>query len=112
LREVCGEQTVGRGTVSRWATRFREGRVTINNDPKPGGPKTSVDERSVRLVAEFLAEDRRATCEKIPQATGITPTSVFLILTNDLLKRKICARWVPRFLTAEQKQKRITETKI
>ena len=27
LREVCGEQTVERSTVSHWATRFREGRV-------------------------------------------------------------------------------------
>ena len=44
LREVCGEQTVDRSRVSRWATRCREGRVTINDDPRPGRPKTSTDE--------------------------------------------------------------------
>jgi predicted RNA-binding Zn-ribbon protein involved in translation (DUF1610 family) len=99
---VCGEQTVDHSTVSRWPTRFREGRVTINDDPRPGRPKTSTDERSVKLVAEFLAEDRRETYELMSQATGISPTSVFRILTNDLQKRKICARWVPRCLTAEQ----------
>ena len=65
LREVCGEQTVERSTVSRWATRFREGRVTLNDHPKPGRPKTSTDERSVKLVADFLAENCRATCEEI-----------------------------------------------
>jgi len=27
---VCSEQTVDRSTVSRWATQFREGRVTFN----------------------------------------------------------------------------------
>jgi hypothetical protein len=37
----------------------------------------------------------------------ISPTSVFRILTNYLQKRKICARWVPHCLTAEQKQKRL-----
>jgi transposase len=58
LREVCGEQKVDRSTVSRWATRFREGRVTINDDPRPERPKTSTDKRSVKLVADFLAEDR------------------------------------------------------
>jgi transposase len=40
LHEVCGEQTVDRSSVCRWATRFREGRVTINDDPRPGRPKT------------------------------------------------------------------------
>jgi len=28
LHEVCGEQTVDHSTVSHWATRFHEGRVT------------------------------------------------------------------------------------
>ena len=57
LREVCGEHTVDRSTVSRWAIHFREGHVTINDDPRPGRPKTSTDERSVELVADFLAQD-------------------------------------------------------
>ena len=104
---VCGEQTVDRNRVSCWATRFREGRVTINDDPRPGRPKTSTDERSVKLVADFLAENRGATCEEISQATGISSTSVFCILTNGLQKTKICARWVAHCLTAEQEQKRL-----
>jgi hypothetical protein len=107
LCEVCGEQTMDRSTVSSWATRFCEGRVTINDDQKPGRLKTSTDEQSVKLVADFLAQDHRATCEEISQATGISPTSVFRILTNYLQKRKICARWVSHCLTAEEKQKRL-----
>ena len=79
LREVCGDQTVDRSMVSRWADRFREGRVTINDNPRPGRPKTSTDERSVKLVANFLAQDSRATCGEISEATGISPTSVFRI---------------------------------
>jgi len=95
LREVCGEQTVERITVSHWATRFSQGCVTINDDPRPERPKTSTDEQSVKLVVDFLAEDHRATCEEISQGTGISPTSVFHILTNEKKrkekKRKICA---------------------
>jgi hypothetical protein len=59
----------------------------------------------VKLVADFHEADRRVTCEETSQATGIPPTSVFRILTSDLQKRKPCARWIPRCLTAEQKQK-------
>jgi hypothetical protein len=41
---VCGEQTVDLTTVCRWATRFRERRVTINDDQMPGELETSTDE--------------------------------------------------------------------
>jgi hypothetical protein len=70
-------------------------------------PKTSTDERSVKLVVDFPTQDRRATCKKISQTTGISPTSVFRILTRHLQKRQFCARWLPHYLTAEQKQKRL-----
>jgi hypothetical protein len=90
---VCGEETVDSSTVSRWATRFREGRVTINDDPRPGTSKTSTDERSMKLVVDFLEQDRRATCEEASQATGISPTPVFRNLKKNLQKRKICANW-------------------
>jgi len=90
-----------------WATRFRKGCVTINVDQNPGRSNTSADEWSVKLVADFLAQDRRATCEEILQATRISPTSEFCILTNCLQKRKTCAWWVPHRLTAEQKQERL-----
>jgi len=105
LCNVCGEQTVDRSTFSRWATRFREGRVTINDNQRPGCPKTSTDERSVKLVADFLAQDRRATCKEISEAAWISPTSVFRILTNDLQKRKICVWRGPHCFTVEQKPK-------
>jgi hypothetical protein len=57
LCEVCGEQTVDRTKVSLWATCFYEVRVTINDDLRPGRLKTSTDERNVKLVADFLAQD-------------------------------------------------------
>ena len=68
--EVCGEFTMDRSTVSRWANHFRGGCVSIDNDPRPGRPRTSTDERSVKLVADALEEDSRATCEELSRATG------------------------------------------
>jgi len=96
---------VDRTTVSCWATCFREGRVTMNDDLRPGRPKTSTDEQNVKLVADILAQDHRATCEEISLATGILPTSVFCILTYNLQKN-LCLM-VPHYLTAEEKQKRL-----
>ena len=44
--------------------------MSIDNDPGRGRPRTSIDERSVKLVANALKEDRRATCEEHSRATG------------------------------------------
>ena len=55
--------------------------VSINDDQRPGRLKTSTDERSVKHVANFLAQDRQATCGEISQATRTSLTSVFRILT-------------------------------
>ena len=69
MSEVCGEFTVDHSTVSRRTNRFRGGCESIDNDPRPGRPRTSTDEKSVKLVADAL-EDRRATCEELSRATG------------------------------------------
>jgi hypothetical protein len=61
----------------------------------------------VIFVADFLAQDHQATCEKILRAAGFSPTSVILILTKDLQKRKTCPRLLPHCFTAEQKRKRL-----
>ena len=60
-----------RSTVSRWASRFRGGCVSIGNDPRPGRPRTSTVERSMKLVADVLEEDCRAKCEELSTATGV-----------------------------------------
>ena len=70
LVEVCGEFTLDLSMVSRWADHFRGGYLSIVNDPRQGSSRTSTDERSVKLVADALEEDRRTTCEELSRATG------------------------------------------
>ena len=70
MSEVCGEFTVDRSTVSRWANRFRGGFVSIDNDSRPGRPRTSTDERSVKLVADADDGDSQTTCDDLSRATG------------------------------------------
>ena len=65
LSEVCGAFTVHCSTVYRWAGRFRGGCTSIDNEPRSGRPRTSTDERNVKLVADALEEDSHATCEEL-----------------------------------------------
>ena len=44
LHEVCGDSVVDRSTVSRWASRFREGRESVQDNPRSGRPVTATDD--------------------------------------------------------------------
>ena len=64
-------EAVDRSTISHWAQRFHEGRLSIENDPKSGQPQTSTDDLSVERVLQILQEDRRMTCEESAHSAGI-----------------------------------------
>ena len=58
-----------RSKVSRWANSFRDDYVGTDNYPRPERPRTT-DERCVKLVADTLEENHRATCEVLSRTTG------------------------------------------
>jgi transposase len=49
LHEVCGDSVVDRSTVSRWSSRFREGRVGIQDNPRSGRPEKNVSANNRKL---------------------------------------------------------------
>jgi len=107
LMEVCCVENVDRSTISRWAQCFREGRLSIENDPKSGRPRTSTDDQSAERVLQILEEDRRMTCEGTAHCAGNPQSSTYRILTEGLHKRRIAARWFPHDLSEEQKCRRV-----
>ena len=44
--------------------------MSIDNDARAGRPTTLTDERSMKLVADSLEEDLRATCEELSRVMG------------------------------------------
>ena len=100
-----------RSTVSRWASHFREGWVSIQDDPRSRRPVTATDDTSVVIVSTLLEEDRCKSCEEIAHEANMSTGSVFRIVTQTLQKRKVAAKWIPHQLSEEQKaaRKRIAE---
>jgi orotate phosphoribosyltransferase-like protein len=58
----------------------------------------------VESVRRLLTEGRRTTLQMIADHLNIGKETVRWIVTKDLGKREICARFVPHALTTEQKQ--------
>jgi histone-lysine N-methyltransferase SETMAR len=56
---------------------------------------------------DMVLDDRRMKVREIAGTKGISKGRVRCILHEDLSMRKICARWLPRLLTADQKRTRM-----
>ena len=114
LHEVCGGSVVDLSAVSRWTSRFREGRVSIQDDPRRRRPIKTTDDTSVVIVSTLLEEDRRKSCEEIALEANMSAASVFRILTQTWQKRKVATMWVPHQLSEERKaaRKRIAKEMV
>ena len=92
LNEVCGESTADKSTASSWASRFRNGSGSMDDDVPLGKPKTVTDKQGSNLwqmiLKKFedhdLEKNHHMTLVGLSEATGISPASVFQILKDDL----------------------------
>ena len=110
FNELCGiygPQTISMRTVSRWVKAFKAGKFSVEDDIRPGRPKTSVTKADIGAVKIVVEQDARLSVKDIASCTGIPEGSVQTILKKRLDLRKVCARWVPHLLTEERKTQRL-----
>ena len=108
MQQAYGDQCLSKSTVFEWHKRFREGRTTAADDPRSGRPSTSTSQEIVARCSELVEQDRRRTVDYLSQCLNISTGSTHSILVDNLQMRRVCARWVPRLLTVEQKATRVT----
>lgn len=103
LKNVYGDECMSRAQVFRWFGRFRDGREDLADDDRAPPPKTTRNAENIEKVKAILRSDRCVSARLIEEETGIPKSTVYRILTEDLGKRKVCARFVPHTLTDDQK---------
>lgn len=94
-------------TVKKWSRLFKLGRESIEDDPRSGRPISVVTEENVRKVRKLVLEDRRIKVWQIADTVGISKERVGEILHEHLNMTKVSARWVPKMLTAFDKERRV-----
>ncbi|XP_011882500.1 PREDICTED: putative uncharacterized protein FLJ37770 [Vollenhovia emeryi] len=94
------DAVMSRSTVFEWHKLFREGRELVEDDQRVGRPSTSRIDENVAKVKALLDSNRRTNILLIVDELGISYGSVQKIITEDLAMRKVCAKFVPRVLSA------------
>lgn len=103
LKQAYGEDALPRATVFRWFKDFKEGRLVCVKQGGPGVSASAVTEVNINTAAVIVREDRRITLRNLSEVLRISYGSVFTIMHDHLHMTRVCARWVPRLLTPEQK---------
>lgn len=83
------------------------GRTSTEDAERSGRPNEAVTMENIEKVEEIVRKDRRVKISEVAEILKISYKSVWNILHEHLGMKKLCARWVPRFLTEEQKQRRV-----
>ena len=63
---------------------------------------------NIAAVADLVENDHRIASRMIAESLNVLRTVVRSILKEDLVKRKLCARFVPHSLILEQREDRVT----
>src|SRR5215469_11371107 len=108
LQQAYGEDCLSRTQCYEWYQRFKSGRTSIEDDPKSGWPSSSTGDDHIEKVRSVIRENRRLTVREVSEEVGICKSPCHTILTEKLKMHRVAAKFVPRLLTEEQKQNRVT----
>ena len=76
----------------------------MEDDPRSGRPSTSKTEENVERVWQ-VRSDRRLTVRMIANELSMNSERMWTIIMEELGRKNICAKMVPRLLTDEQKER-------
>jgi histone-lysine N-methyltransferase SETMAR len=108
LQQAYGEDCLNRTQCYELYQRFKSGRTSIEYDPKSGRPSSSMGDDNIEKVRSVICENRRLTVREVSEEIGICKSSCHTILTEKMKMHRVAAKFVPRLLTEEQKQNRVT----
>ncbi|GFS12057.1 histone-lysine N-methyltransferase SETMAR [Elysia marginata] len=98
---------MSKSQVYQWCSWFGKGRISLDDEPKSGRPKTSNNEENTSRVDELIKCDRRMKIREIALNLEIPKSAVHEIVHDTTGYRKVCARWVPKMLTEDHKFQRV-----
>uniref|UniRef100_A0A0K2SWW6 Histonelysine Nmethyltransferase SETMARlike [Hydra vulgaris] n=1 Tax=Lepeophtheirus salmonis TaxID=72036 RepID=A0A0K2SWW6_LEPSM len=107
LDKHYGDSAPSIRTVYKWIHNFRSGRMDTTDAERSGRPVEVTTPEIIDKIRDMVMDDGRVKVREIASAVIISNERVHHILHQHLEMTKLCARWVPRLLTLEQKRNRV-----
>ena len=106
LQTAFGASCMNWASVFEWHKRFKEGRESVRDDERCGRSKKVRTPELIGQIKNFMDKDHRVSIETISAQFDVNVGTVHTIICEELKMRKICAKFVPRVLRENQKERR------
>ena len=107
LQTAFWTSCMNRASVFDWHKRFKKGK----HDGRCGGSKEVNTPELMVKIKNFMDQDRRVSIETISAQFDVSVETVHTIILEELKMRKICAKFVPRVLREDQKERRCHDSR-
>ena len=71
LKIAFGEEAMCRTQTYEWWKRFKEGRTSVDDDPRSGRPSTSKTDDNFAIVREVIRSNRRLTVREVSEEVSL-----------------------------------------
>jgi hypothetical protein len=100
IQQGFGDQSLSHAQVFQWHARFQTGRTSVDDDERTGRPTSCTTPETVARIVELNHQD---IAEEVEVGYGTCQQ----VLMEGLGMHRVAAKFVPRILTADQKQQRV-----
>ena len=106
IQQAFVNESMGITQIKEWYRRFKNGRTSVDSDPRSGRPSLTTTPENIERVRLAIEGDRLLTVRELENDLGIPKTAVWEILNKILGMTRVCAKFIPKLLTTEQKDLR------
>ena len=111
LQTAYGPSCMKRSSVFQWHKKFKEGRESVRDDERCGRSREVRTSEIIGQINDFMNRDRRVSIETLSTQFNVSVGAVHTIIREELKMRKICAKFVPRVLREDQRERRCNDSK-
>ena len=106
IQKAFVDESMGITQIKEWYRWFKNGRTSVNSDPRSGRPSLTTTPENIERVRLAIEGDRRLTVRELENDLGIPKTTVWDILNKILGMTRVCAKFIPKLLTTDHKDLR------
>ena len=111
LQTAFGAFCMNRAWVFEWHKRFKEGKESVRDDERCWRSKEVSTPELMGQIKNFMDKDRDVSIETISAQFDVSVGTVHTIIREELKMRKICAKFVPRVLREDRKERRCHDSR-
>ena len=103
IQKVFVDEIMGITQIKEWYRWFKNGRTSVDGDPHSGRHSLTTAPENIQRVRLAIEGDRRLTVRELENDLGIPKTTVWEIFNKILGMTRVCAKFISKLLTTEQK---------